>query len=49
MLEEVAERLRRDDAQVEAKAVAREDRRLRVALRRDVDDPLEAREMRREL
>jgi hypothetical protein len=45
VLEEVAERLRRHDAQVEAEAVARDDRRLRVALRRDVDDPLQAREV----
>ena len=45
MLEEVAERLRRHDAQVEAEPVARDDRRLRVALRRDVDDPRQAREV----
>ncbi len=45
VLEEVAERLRRNDAQVEAVPVVRDDRRLRVALRSDVDDPAEAREM----
>ena len=49
VLEEVAERLRRHDAQVEAEAVARDDRRLRVALRRDVDDPLQAREVARQV
>ena len=45
VLEEVAERLGRDDTQVEAVPVARDDRRLRVPLRRDVDDPAQAREM----
>src|SRR5437763_3737980 len=45
VLEKVAERLGRDDAQVEAMPVARDDRRLRVPLRRDVDDPAQAREM----
>ena len=45
VLEEVAERLGRHDAQVEAETVARDDRRLRVPLRRHVDDPLQAREV----
>ncbi len=45
VLQEVAERLRRDDAQVEAKPFARDDRRLRVALRRHIDDPAQLREM----
>src|SRR5207302_4181720 len=39
VLEQVAVRLRRDDAQVEAQAVVRDDRRLRVALRGDLGDP----------
>src|SRR5207253_6229808 len=41
VLEEVAEALGRDDAQVEAEALLRDDGRLRRALRRDVDDPRE--------
>src|SRR5579859_4329501 len=49
VLEEIAERLGRNDAQVEAVAVARDDGRLRVALRRDVDDPAQAREALRQV
>ena len=49
VLEEVAERLGRDDAQVEAEAVARDDRRLRVAVRGDVDDPAQLGEVARQL
>src|SRR6202008_4697212 len=49
VLEQVAERLRWDDAEVEAKTVARDDRRLRVSLRDDLDDPFEAGEVRSQL
>ena len=49
VLQEVPERLRRDDAQVEAEPFARDDRRLRVALRRDVGDPPQACELLRQL
>ena len=45
MLEQVAVALRRHDAQVEAVAVVRDDRRLRRPLRGDVDDPAELREV----
>ena len=47
VLEQVAVRLRRDDAQVVAQAVVGDDGRLRVALGRDLDDPREARRTRR--
>ena len=49
MLEEVAERLGRDDAEVEAETVARDDRRLRVPVRGNVDDPAQVREVLRQL
>ena len=41
VLQQVPVRLGRDDAEVVAQAVVRDDRRLRVALRRDLDDPRE--------
>ena len=41
VLEQVPERLGRDHAQVEAQAVVRDDRRLRVSVRGDLRDPLE--------
>src|SRR5579862_109937 len=49
VLEEVAERLRRHDAEVEAETVARDDRRLRVAVRRYLDDPRHLDEVRGQL
>jgi len=45
MLEQVAVRLRRDDAQVEPVAVVRDDGGLRVSLRSDLDDPPQRREV----
>jgi hypothetical protein len=45
VLEQVPVRLRRDDAQVEAETVVRDHRRLRVALRDDVGDPEQLREV----
>ena len=49
VLEEVAERLRRDDAQVETEPFARDDGRLRVALRGDVGHPAQFGEAARQL
>ena len=45
VLEQVAVRLGWDDAEVEAEPVVRDHRRLRVALRDDVRDPVELREV----
>ena len=39
VLQQIPVRLRLDDAQVEAEAVGRDDRRLRVAVRRDLEHP----------
>ena len=48
VLQEVAVRLRWNDAQVEPEALIREHRRLRRAVRHDLDDPREPREVRRQ-
>ena len=49
MLQQVAVRLGRDDAQIEAQAVVGENRRLRVAVRDHLDDPRKLREERGQL
>ncbi len=48
MLQQVPVRLRLDDAQVEAEAVVRDDRRLRVAVCRDLEHPRQLDERRRQ-
>jgi len=45
VLQQVPEALGRDDAEVEAEAVVRDDGRLRRPLRRDLRDPLQRREV----
>ncbi len=45
VLEQIAVAIRRDDAQVEPEPVVRDDRGLRLALRLDLGDPVQAREV----